>query len=135
MMKNKTPLIYMVDDDEHQLDLVKHVFGRYHADCRFRCFRDGSDLIIQLTHRLDRQLPNLIILDWSMPILSGKHILELLKIDQEWRNIPVVVLSASELEEHRTLSYKLGSKAFIAKGETLQELTDTIALIRELWLD
>ncbi|GAB2561400.1 hypothetical protein GCM10027085_60690 [Spirosoma aerophilum] len=135
MLRAKNPLVYVVDDDEHQLDLIKRIFTRFHADCHVRYFSDGADLIFQLTHQLDKQLPDLIILDWSMPILSGNRILELLNLDQDWRHIPVVVLSGSEVDEHRAQSYKLGSKAFIAKAQTLEELINTIALIRELWLD
>jgi CheY-like chemotaxis protein len=128
------PLVYLVDDDSHHLDLIKHLFDRYHPDCRLRCFSDGAELLFQLTHELDRQLPNLILLDWDMPVLSGHRVLELLRLDPRWRSIPVVILSGSPREEDRILSDQLGSRAFIAKAETLEELTDMVALIREMWL-
>lgn len=134
MIPSTSPLIYLVDDDPTHTDLVKRIFSRYHADCRLRCFRDGADVLVQLTHELDRQLPNLILLDWDMPVLSGNRVLELLRLDPRWRLIPVVVLSGSEVDADRALSYDLGGRAFIAKGETLQEMIDTIALIRDLWL-
>jgi CheY-like chemotaxis protein len=134
MSLSSLPLVYLVNDDPLYVELVKRVFNRYHADCRLRCFSDGADLVIQLTHELDQQLPQLIMLDWDMPVLSGNRVLELLRLDARWRSIPVIILTNSQVDEHRAKSYQLGSRAFIAKGETLGELTESIALIRELWL-
>lgn len=128
------PLIYVVDDDPNHLDLVNYIFRKYHAHCKLRCFSDGTDMLFHMTHKLDRQLPNLILLDWNMPVMAGNHVLELLRMDSQWQSIPVVVLSNSEVDKDRARSYHLGGRAFIAKAETLQELIDTIALILELWL-
>lgn len=130
-----SPLIYVVDDDPDEHVLLKTIFTRYFADCSLRYFEDGDQLLIQLTHCLDGRLPDLILLDWFMPILPGYQILQLLSQDAQWRSIPVVVRSSSKREGDQATCYRLGGKAFIVKEASYQQLVKSIASMFFQWLD
>lgn len=129
------PLIYIVDDDPDEHVLLKTVFTRYFADCSIRHFDDGDQLLIQLTHCLDGRLPDLILLDWFMPILPGHQILQLLSQDSKWRSIPVVVRSSVEMARDQATCHRLGAKAFVVKENNYQQLVNSIAALFFEWLD
>lgn len=134
MLPVTKPLIYAVDDDADEHFLLERVFSRHHTDCTLRCFSDGAELITQLTHRLDGRLPNLILLDWHMPILGGYQVLQLLRGDADWRTIPVVVRSSSQQFSQINGSYDSGAKAFIIKASTYRQLADSVQSLRGKWL-
>ena len=134
-MKNfSEPLVYVVDDDKDEHCLLQTVFNRHHSDCVLRCFNDGTELVTQLTHRLDGRLPDLILLDWNMPVLPGYDVLKMLKGDFEWRSIPVVVRSSSERDRDIDHCYDLGGNAYIIKSDTLTQLKTSINTMLSQWL-
>lgn len=120
------PLIYLVDDDPDEHCLLQTLFSRHQLNYQLRCFGDGTELVTYLTHCLDGRLPNLILLDWNLPRLSGSQVLELLKQDRQWQHIPIIVRSDSERDHDIVSSYQLGAHAFICKGGDYQQLVNTI---------
>ncbi|HLL97185.1 MAG TPA: response regulator [Spirosoma sp.] len=126
MFHSTQPLIYVVDDDHDEHCLLKTVFSRQYANCILRCLSDGTELVTRLTHCLDGRMPDLILLDWHMPLLGGHQVLQLLKEDAQWRSIPVVVRSSSERYDHINTSYDLGAKAFIMKSSNYQQFADSM---------
>ncbi|MVM38126.1 response regulator [Spirosoma sp. HMF3257] len=115
MNNYSNPLIYVVDDDHDEHDLLKSIFASQHANCDLKCFSDGTELLTQLTHRIDHRLPDLILLDLQMPILSGYDILRLLKRDADWKHIPIIVYSTSASPLNIYRCNQLGCSAFIIK--------------------
>lgn len=71
---------------------------------------------------VDKQPPDLLILDLHMPRRSGHEVLEKLKKNDELRGIPVAVLSATTEDEDIARAYGLGSNHFIQKPRTVAEL-------------
>jgi CheY-like chemotaxis protein len=72
--------------------------------------------------------PDLIVLDMMMPILDGRGFRAIQMADEDWRRIPVIVLSATRafLTEEETV----GAKAVIAKPFDL----DTLLPLVEEWV-
>ncbi len=66
--------------------------------------------------------PDLILLDLKMPGRSGHEVLEAIKGHDEWRRIPVAVLTSSDRDEDVAQSYGLGGNHFITKPENPSEL-------------
>lgn len=63
---------------------------------------------------------DIILLDLEMPVLDGFDTLKLLKRDDRFREIPVIVITASKSEVHKTLA--LGANDFLAKPYDREEL-------------
>jgi putative two-component system response regulator len=63
---------------------------------------------------------DIILLDLEMPVLDGFETLALLKRDERFREIPVIVITASKKEVHKTLA--LGANDFLAKPYDKEEL-------------
>lgn len=68
----------------------------------------------------------LIILDLHLPRLDGHAICKMLKSDQRYKQIPVLMLTASVEAEDREWALKSGAEAFANKPFDLQEILTTI---------
>ncbi|UFH56364.1 PleD family two-component system response regulator [Spirosoma sp. KNUC1025] len=120
------PLIYVVDDDPDEHLLLRIVFARQFRQIRLKFLSSGNELFTRLTHELDGQLPDLILLDLHMPIHNGYEILQLLKNNKDWQSIPVAVRTAfaGSTSIHRCDT--LGSDIVLDKGYSHQRLTNWI---------
>lgn len=127
------PLIYAVDDDEDDRYLLQTVFSKHFPECTLRQFEDGAGLLVQLTHRLDGQLPDLIILDLQMPLFSGFELLRYLREDDCFSSIPIVILSACQHPENIKRGYTLGMISYINKAQPYRQLVSAIRCLEDYW--
>jgi CheY-like chemotaxis protein len=56
---------------------------------------NGFELLLFLKHRNENEFPSLIVLDINMPVMKGLEALSILKTNDRYRNIPVVMFSTS----------------------------------------
>lgn len=78
--------------------------------------------------------PDLIIIDINLPLLSGQEIIKILKEDQKYRIIPIIVFSTSDAEKDILESYKLHANSYITKTFDIKELFQKISSLGEYWL-
>lgn len=67
---------------------------------------------LELVHKVN---PNLIILDLVLPVIDGFKVCRMLKFDNTYKNIPIVMLSARSAEESQKLGQQLGANAYMTK--------------------
>lgn len=72
--------------------------------------------------QLERRTPDLLLLDILMPDADGLQLLERIKSDERWRDLPVLMLSAQPPEEASVRSLGLGAADFIRKPYRPKEL-------------
>jgi CheY-like chemotaxis protein len=60
--------------------------------------------------------PDMVLLDWYMPILGGAGFLKQIRASERWSRLPVVVFTAWDDPEERTLAKELGADEVIAKN-------------------
>jgi len=63
--------------------------------------------------------PDVILLDIMLPKISGFSVLEILKTTKEYKNIPVIILSALTQSEDRARGVTAGATAYLTKSESL----------------
>lgn len=68
----------------------------------------GLDLVYKVN-------PNLIILDLVLPVIDGFKVCRMLKFDNTYKNIPIVILTARSAEESQKLGQQLGANAYMTK--------------------
>lgn len=69
-----------------------------------------------------QKIPDLIILDLMLPMLSGIELFKLLKKDHKTENIPVIMLSAKGEESDKVLGLELGADDYVTKPFWMKEL-------------
>lgn len=82
--------------------------------------------------------PNLLILDWMLPELSGNEVLNALREDVEfadYRHLKVIVVSDFHSEESRRTFFHAGADDFIAKTEDVDALKANLLTAARLQLE
>ncbi len=128
-------LVYIVEDDDDDRTLLKTVFDDHFKHCELRFFEHGAQLMTHLTHRLDGRLPDLILLDLSMPVFNGFDTLQVLKKDSELCVIPTIVLATSNREKDIRRCYDLGSNAFMTKVVDYRQWLELVRALHAYWLE
>ncbi len=70
--------------------------------------KTGLDLVHQV-------VPNLILLDLVLPVIDGFKVCRMLKFDNNYKNIPIIMLTARSADESRNLGRQLGANAYMTK--------------------
>lgn len=81
----------------------------------------------QAQSAIEKKLPDLILLDVSMPDITGFEYCTMLKADVKTRDIPIVFISALDSVEDKVRGFKLGAVDYIAKPFEKEELTVRLA--------
>ncbi len=91
--------------------------------------RDGQEAVEKLVGGLVVQAA---ICDVEMPRLDGYGVLEALRADETFENLPIVMLTSRNSAKHRTLAMNLGASAYFSKPYTEPELLGSLkSLIEE----
>jgi CheY-like chemotaxis protein len=120
----KDMLIYVADDDEINLRLIKTVLNQagYH---NLKLYFDGKSMMNELTHNR----PDLLLLDIMMPGFSGYDVLEWIKQDPTLEDIPIIMITAAALDENMEpleRSFELGAMDYISKPFSNLELVQRV---------
>lgn len=70
--------------------------------------------------------PDLILLDIMLPGMDGYRICRLLKFDQQYERIPIIILTARSLDQDRELAAETGANAYLIKPFDWAELQKTV---------
>ena len=101
--------ILVVDDSESMIKLVKYNLETEGYDVITAS--DGLEGLMVAR----REKPNLIILDVALPEMDGFRVCRLLKFDQKYQHIPIIMLTASIKEDSMKLGMESGASFYITK--------------------
>jgi len=108
-MKNLTnKKILIVDDDPINLCLLDNLFDSEHTVI---ISTNGMDAIAKTI----KQSPDLILLDIMLPDINGFEVCRQIKQNTKTENIPVVFISASDLDRHINKGFEVGAVDYIIK--------------------
>lgn len=119
-MGHERKRILLVDDEPSMVMVTKKVveIGGYEVIVAVDG-REGLEKAYALK-------PDLIMLDVMLPKLNGYSMCALLKQDQLYRHIPIVMLSAKSQEEDRLMGMECGADAYIVKPYESRKLLEEI---------
>ena len=136
-------IVLHVDDSDSDARLVLIALKECSIDCDIVRLKDGQDLIDYLgckhhyAHREPEDNKNiyLILLDINMPRMSGIEALQSIKVDTDYKDLPVVMLTTSNADSDLKLSYELGANSYIVKMFDFESLRSVILKIADNWLN
>ncbi|MCP5540940.1 MAG: response regulator [Akkermansiaceae bacterium] len=107
-----TGIILLVDDDEYNRDLLsRRLEGLGHRVKQ----ADSGAACLSFLERSPDDLPDLILLDMVMPDLNGDAVLERLKENESWSEIPVVMISALDDQSGIARCIERGAEDYLPK--------------------
>ena len=74
-------------------------------------------------------MPDFIILDWMIPGLSGLEVLRRIRNKQEYKNLPILMLTAKNSEQDKIISFESGLDDYITKPFLPSELIARVKAI------
>ena len=112
--------ILVIDDEMHIVELLK--FNLETANYEVHYSYDGFDGFIKAK-------PDLILLDWMLPNISGIDVLRKIRSDKYLQNIPVIMLTAKNMEGDKVEGLEVGADDYITKPFGIKELLARIVSV------
>jgi two-component system, OmpR family, phosphate regulon response regulator PhoB len=115
--------ILVVEDEEPIQILLSYNFEA--EGYRVRATGQGEDV----AHLVGEERPDLIVLDWMLPGISGIEVCRLLRARPETRDIPVIMLTARGEENERVRGLATGADDYLVKPFSVPELLARVRTI------
>jgi DNA-binding response OmpR family regulator len=109
--------VWIVDDDEEMGKAIGLMLQL--LDCFSRTFSHPRPAAQAL---LAGRRPDLLILDINMPEVTGLDMLEFLRRREEWKNLPVIMLSSEAADVMVEKALQMGADGYAVKPVTIEEL-------------
>lgn len=122
-----TPRILIVEDEDALATLLQYNLEK--EGYEVTAAGDGEEALLQVQERL----PDLIVLDWMLPKVSGIEVCRRLRQRPESRNVPIIMLTARGEETDRIRGLDTGADDYVVKPFAMSELAARIrAVLRRL---
>ncbi len=109
--------ILIIDDEEHILELLD-----------FNLSLEGYEVIITMSSLdgldiIKQDKPDLVLLDWMLPKMSGIELLNIIRSDEDYDDIAVIMLTAKNMEEDKLEGLTIGADDYVTKPFSIKELS------------
>lgn len=135
-----TGTVLYVEDEEDDVFFMRRAFGRAGLPQTLKAVGDGQAAIDYLAgqgrfgNRLEFPLPELVLLDLNLPMVSGFQVLKWIRSQPALRHLPVLIFSSSARIEDRLLAKELGADDYIEKPGSSLEFHHIAELVQSRWL-
>lgn len=125
MPENK-PHVLVVDDDAESRKVLRKILEPSGYEVEEAA--DGQEALAQVA----RRIPDLVLLDITMPVMDGWAVCRKLKWDARTRLVPVVILTALDARADRLKGKELGADEFLSKPFDISELITRVRVLVSL---
>ena len=132
----ETVNILLVEDNPIDVRLTVEAFKECKKFIKLYNVKDGSLVFPFLKKEgeyADKPRPDMIFLDLNLPKKNGHEVLEEIKTDEDFRTIPVAILTISKAEEDILKSYSLHANCFLQKPVKLVQFIEMAKSIDNFW--
>ncbi|AZV80296.1 phosphate regulon transcriptional regulatory protein PhoB [Parasedimentitalea marina] len=110
------PKILVIEDEPSQVEVLRFNLSR--QGFTVEVAMDGEDGL----HAAREDPPDLILLDWMLPSLSGVEVCRLLRRNKITREIPIIMLTAKSEERDKVRGLDVGADDYVTKPYSVKEL-------------
>lgn len=127
--------VLLVDDSDEDIRIVEETFKRGKLHINIHIAKDGiyATEYLEKSKNGDEIRPDLILLDLNMPRKDGRELLEEIKSNEDFKSIPVVIMTISEVQEDILRSYNLHANAYVVKPMGINDFMVAIKSIEDFW--
>ena len=105
--------LLLIEDNQEDVEIVRRLARSSSVPVELTVFDNGRAAIDALTS--GHAAPDLVLLDINLPGERGTSVLERMKADARLRDIPVIIVSGSEVDEDILQGMRLGAHSHIVK--------------------
>jgi CheY-like chemotaxis protein len=131
--------IVLVEDNPRDVDLTLQTFKRANITNPVRILRDGAEALDFIfatgpyAHRRDIHFAQVVLLDLNLPKIGGVEVLRRIKADKRTRNVPVIILTASNQVNDVIVCRRLGAEDYIVKPVRFENFSEVTRHFRFGW--
>jgi chemotaxis family two-component system response regulator Rcp1 len=129
--------VLLVEDNPGDVRLTREAFRAADKDINLHVACDGVEAMAFLKkqgNHSDAPRPALVLLDLNLPRMDGREVLARIKLDDDLRAIPTVILSASDTRTDIDSTYQLQANCYLTKPVQLDDLDRMVRCINDFWL-
>jgi CheY-like chemotaxis protein len=137
----RTITILLAEDDPNDALLVRMAFQRTRSGVPLMVVPNGLEAVNYLkgegvyADRTRYPMPDIILLDLKMPLMSGFEVLGWLKGQPLLKRLPVIVLTSSVQDEDARRAYEAGANSYLVKPTDFNELVETMQHLGDFWFE
>jgi len=135
---NESKTILVIDDSEADVELIKLVFARAPYPISLDIVENGMqalDYVFKRGDYVDKNSPDLILLDLNIPGIDGFEVLNVIKTSDNYRQIPIIILTSSDNSVDIFRSYQLYANCYLQKPSHFDKLTKMLELLELFWFN
>lgn len=129
MLANKN--ILLLEDDVVDVMTIKRAIKQLNITNKLVVKENGEEGLTYLKEC--EELPGIIFLDINMPKMNGIEFLEAIKPNEEWAQIPIVVLTTSKDQQDKLATFSKGISGYMVKPVDYPQFKDMISTIKDYW--
>jgi two-component system alkaline phosphatase synthesis response regulator PhoP len=114
--------ILIVDDERDIVETIQFMLESEGFECLLAY--DGEDALLKAR----TENPDLILLDIMLPKINGYQVCRLLKFDEKYKDIPIIMLTAKAQDTDKLMGKETGADEYVCKPFVMDEL---VKMIRE----
>jgi two-component system response regulator len=133
-------LILLVEDNPKDEALTLRALKKSGVANEVAVARDGTEALDYLFNTGTRsdgnpaELPTVVLLDLKLPKVDGLEVLKRIRGDERTKSLPVVILTSSNEEQDRLMSYNLGANSYVRKPVDFNEFATAVRQLGLYWL-
>jgi CheY-like chemotaxis protein len=133
--KTDTIEILLVEDNPGDIELTRLAFEESKLPINLSLAGDGVAAMTFLQQRSAAKLaqPDLVLLDLNLPRKNGHEVLAELKVSEDLKRIPVIVLTTSQAEEDILRAYNSHASGYITKPVGFDQFIKVAQSIENFW--
>lgn len=122
-MSNLQPNVLIVEDEPPLVELLSYNLEK--AGFQTNIARDGEEAMLAVEERK----PDIILLDWMLPYVSGIEICRRIRRNPETRDLPIIILTARGEEDDRIRGLEAGADDYVVKPFSPSELVARVRAV------
>lgn len=137
IVDSSVPRVVAVEDNPADVRLVREGVDAANTDIELDVLSSGqqaADQLMAIEADKSEDHPDLILLDLNLPGKSGFDLLEVVRNESVFQDVPVVIISSSENPEDINRSYKLSANAYVTKPPDPDDYIGMIDATIDFWI-
>jgi CheY-like chemotaxis protein len=127
--------VLLVEDDENDARITERALRKVGFVGELVVARDGERALDWLTRRLENTeaLPELVLMDLSLPRLTGLEVLTRIKRHPDLRTLTVLMVTTSSRPEDITAAFANGANGFVCKPVYFARFVEALSEVLAYW--